>query len=131
MQTLQPPRGLARLHLCPPSSSKPGNRENFTSLENFFLTCHWLFNLTWHFFPNKQQNNMTESAIRASTGLSIKNWRHKSKWEIPLPFVYFPFHPHQVSSEEKTILIGHIIISTLLQTTEIAIAKIQLLSDEW
>ena len=74
---------------------------------------------------------MTESAIRASTGLSIKNWRHKSKWEIPLPFVYFPFHPHQVSSEEKTILIGHIIISTLLQTTEIAIAKIQLLSDEW
>ena len=73
---------------------------------------------------------MTESAIRASIGLSIKSWRHKSTQGISLPFVYFPFHPHQVSLEEKTILIEHI-FSILLQTTEIEIAKVQLLSNEW
>ena len=129
-QTLQLPRGLARLHLCPPSSSKPGNGENFKLLKNFFLTCHWPFYLTWHFFPNKQQNNTIESAIRASIGLSIKNWRHKSKWEISLPFCLLPFSssPSFFRGKDNSHR-AH--ISTLLQTTEIAIVKIQLFSNEW
>ena len=73
---------------------------------------------------------MTESAIRASTGLSIKKLEAQKQMGNSTPICLLPFSssPSFFRGKDNSHR-AH--ISILLQTTEIAIAKIQLLSDEW